>query len=78
MNFEDITSCLNDLQLDNKEIEKIIQLIQIDEYEKAKKLLLSKRSDKLDSIHERQDELYRLDYLIKELEKRKGGANGSK
>ncbi len=64
---EALRSELYEIGMTERAVIPIIDAIQNNMPRKAKQLMLLRRSDMLDELHVKQDRLYRLDCILKEL-----------
>lgn len=69
MKKEEILKSLNDLEIKENDIKKIVNYIDSKQFDKCKSILQAYRLNLLEQLHFEQDKLYSLDFLIKEIEK---------
>lgn len=69
MRKDEILKALNDLDIKENDIERIINYYDSKQFDKCKSILQTYRLNILEQLHFRQDKLYSLDFLIKEIEK---------
>lgn len=58
---------LADLGMDPEMVEQFIQCFHLRQWERGKRILASHRSKLLSDVHEQQDKLYSIDFLIRKL-----------
>jgi len=66
---EEILKSLNDLEIKENDIKKIVNYFDSKQFDKCKSILQVYRLNLLEQLHFEQDKLYSLDFLIKEIEK---------
>lgn len=69
MKKEEILKSLNDLEIKENDIKKIVNYFDSKQFDKCKSILQVYRLNLLEQLHFEQDKLYSLDFLIKEIEK---------
>ncbi len=68
---QELFRSLNDLGMDSETIRQFMQSIRLNQWENGKRILSSYRSKLLTNVHETQDKLYNMDFLIRKLKTNK-------
>ena len=64
---QELIHALGDLGMEPKLIDQFIQSIRLRQWDNGKRILASHRSKLLSDVHESQDKLYCMDFLIRGL-----------
>lgn len=64
---QELLRSLGDLGMDSETIQQFIQSIRLKQWKNGKRILTSHRSKLLSDVHETQDKLYNMDFLIRKL-----------
>lgn len=71
VNEQELLRALEDLGMEPKTIEQFVQCVRLKQWDIGKRLLLSHRSKLLSDVHETQDKLYSMDFIIRKLKSNK-------
>ena len=67
INEHEIVSALKGVGMEAEMTEQFVESFRLGQKDKVKQILLSYRAKLLSDVHERQDKLYCVDFLIREL-----------